>query len=93
MFQDSVYMKYEQYNYLKNVYPEKYESLISNQDKLVIQNFTDTDPFEAMNVESLIKSYQNALSDDDLTSSRRRIRSSKKSSKRKSKKSSMETPF
>ena len=24
-------------DYLKNVYPEKYESLISNQDKLVLE--------------------------------------------------------
>ena len=91
MFQDSVYMKYEQYNYLKNVYPEKYESLIDIQDKIVIQNFTETDPFEAMNVESLIESYQNALSSDYLTSNRRKLRSSKKSRSSRRSKSSRST--
>lgn len=84
-YQDSVYMKYEQYKYLKQVYPEKYGSLTENQDKFVIKIFTETDPFEAMNVESLIESYQNALSSGNLTSDRRRLRSSKRS--RSSKKS------
>ena len=93
-FIERIDMKYEQYKYLKKVYPEKYESLINVQDKLVIQNFTDTDPFEAMNVESLIESYQNALSSDNLTSNRRKLRSSKRSkSKSRSSRSSSENAF
>lgn len=92
MWVDSIDMKYEQFKYLKSVYPEKYKSLIGIQDKLVIQNFTDTDPFESMDVSGLIDSYQNALSSDNLTSSRRKIRESKRS-RSKSSRSSSEDAF
>jgi len=78
MYHDSIYMKNEQFKYLKSVYPEKYESLVGIQDKLVIQNFTDTDPFESMDVSGLIDSYQNALSSINLTSDRRKTRSLKR---------------
>ena len=90
---DKINLRFQHLKYYQEKFPGKIDELKKIQGNLSMDILSESDPFEGMNVESLLKSYENALSSGNLTSNRRKVRSSKRSSKRSSRRSSSEQSF
>lgn len=90
---DKINLRFQHLKYYQEKFPGKIDELKKIQGNLSMEILSETDPFEGMDVESLLKSYENALSSGNLTSDRRKVRTSKRSSKRSSRRPSSEQSF